>query len=1619
MAQTIKLKRSSVSGNTPGTSDLELGEVAINTYDGKMFIKKNDGSDSIVEIGGTSGTVTEAFKTIAVSGQNNVVADSATDTLTLVAGSNMTITTNASGDTVTFASSGGGGTQNVFNTFAVSGQSSVVADSTTDTLTLAAGSGINITTNAGTDTITIAATASAITVQDEGSALSTAATTLNFVGAGVTASGTGATKTITIPGTGTVSEAFKTIAVSGQSNVVADGATDTLTLAAGSGMTITTNASNDTITFASSGGGGSQNVFSNIAVSGQGTVQADATTDTLTVVAGSGIALTTDTSADSLTITNTGTVNVANAASSIKEFKYDISSSTTTITGSDANSNTLAYEAEAIQVFLNGILLDPATDYTASNGTSIVLTDAAVSGDDVQIVAFNRKIVTANVGLSTFTGDGTTTAFTLSSDPVHENNTRVHIDGVYQEKAAYAVSGTTLTFSGAPPNNSSIEVEIGFTQAEIGSTLDFADNAILRIGTGNDLQILHDGSNSIIKDTGTGDLQIAASTLEVKNSGLNETMIKAIEDGAVELYHDNAKKLETVTGGVTITGTVTATTFSGDLSGTINTATTGATQSASDNSTKLATTAYVTTALSNLVDSAPGTLNTLNELAAALGDDANFSTTITNSLATKVGLTATTGAANMPAGTTAQRPGSPAAGQFRYNSTLSQFEGYTSSWGAIGGGGTNTFTTDTLTTSGSATVTLSQAVSSPNDCIVHIDGIYQTPTDAYTVSGTTLTFTATPASGRKVVVYSVKAGVSGNNLNTQTFSGNGSATSFTMNVNPINENNTIVHIDGVYQQKSSYSTSGTTLAFSAAPANGTTIEVATFTQTEINVPVNDTIDTVHIKDDAVTSAKLGGNLVAPGTVTASAGFVGPLTGNVTGNVSGTAATVTTAAQTNITSLGTLTTLTVDDITINGSTISDAADLTLDVAGNISLDADDSGHVRFKDGGTEYISIYQSSSDAILQSSIQDKDILFKGNDGGSTITALILDMSEGGKATFANDIAVADNRGLRLGSDNDSVIYNDGSNLYIKNNTSNQDIIFQGNDDGSTGTTALTLDMSDAGKATFNAGAAFGNDVTISGGLTTSETIYITGDNHDLIISSNDHENVYLGNRGASGTNLDKGYFRMKSESTNTVVIDTAGNSFFNGGNVGIGTNNPGELLHVSKSVDDEVSVRIQNSNGGSSAYAALYLQGDGNNFRIKNWGDGTSKANATEFISTAGSSQFIFAPSNSEAMRIDSSGNVGIGVTPSAPIDVVTNSTVWTGEFTQSNTSNGDGVLISVGSTAAADYALSVRTNAGAHSGLAVKADGKTGIGTFSPEHSLHVLDYGSSSDATIKVGGSGASLGLEISYSQASTTIANIVSNPTYTNNGAKLRLAVDGDRNANQLVLNGEGNIGIGILDPATYYDTVLHLHDAGAGTNTHIKITNGTTGASQGDGTDLLAAGSDFYVINREATGTVRFLTNSLERMRIDADGAVTKPYQPAFSATRSGSDVSFNANTTTVIPFQSEIFDQNADYNASNYHFTAPVTGKYQFNLIVRLNDIDESTDYYILYIRTSNRNYYHIIDSGCFDLDPNYYTMQVTVLADMDSGDQAWGEVYQTNGANQSSIDGGNGSNSFSGYLVA
>ena len=164
---------------------------------------------------------------------------------------------------------------------------------------------------------------------------------------------------------------------------------------------------------------------------------------------------------------------------------------------------------------------------------------------------------------------------------------------------------TTLNVTGVSTFTSNILIGTGATVG-FGSTAFFKDNAKAIFGFGEDLQIYHDGSNSYIKDSGTGRLLINASGFRVNNADNSESIIHAEADGAVELYHDNSVRVATTTDGVDISGT---------------------------------------------------------------------------------------GSIKVPVGTTAQRNASPVVGDFRYNSTLTQFEGYTGSWGEIGGGGSGGITT--------------------------------------------------------------------------------------------------------------------------------------------------------------------------------------------------------------------------------------------------------------------------------------------------------------------------------------------------------------------------------------------------------------------------------------------------------------------------------------------------------------------------------------------------------------------------------------------------------------------------------------------------------------------------------------------------------------------------------------------------------------------------------------------------------------------------------------------------------------------------------------------------------------------------------------------------------------
>ena len=173
--------------------------------------------------------------------------------------------------------------------------------------------------------------------------------------------------------------------------------------------------------------------------------------------------------------------------------------------------------------------------------------------------------------------NGSTTAFTLqvggaNVSPGSANSLLVSLGGVMQNpNTDYSVAASTLTFTTAPasglsfwalslgqgidedistPSDASVTTaklaDDAVTAAKLAKPIDLADNEQIRFGTSQDLLIFHDGSNNYI---GTQNGNIILN----KVSG-TEKMVQAIPDGAVELYHNNVKKLETASGGISLTG---------------------------------------------------------------------------------------------------------------------------------------------------------------------------------------------------------------------------------------------------------------------------------------------------------------------------------------------------------------------------------------------------------------------------------------------------------------------------------------------------------------------------------------------------------------------------------------------------------------------------------------------------------------------------------------------------------------------------------------------------------------------------------------------------------------------------------------------------------------------------------------------------------------------------------------------------------------------------------------------------------------------------------------------------------------------------------------------------------
>ena len=604
---------------------------------------------------------------------------------------------------------------------------------------------------------------SAITVQDEGSALSTAATTFNFVGAGVTATGSGATKTVTIPGTGTVSEAFKTIAVSGSSDIVADSATDTLTLVAGSNMTITQNAGTDTITFASSGGGGS-----------------------------------------------------ASASDIRTKFVYTTSSSTTAFSGSDDNSATLSYTLGAVDVYLNGVLQKLTTDYAETNTSTITFVNAVASGNVVEIIAYYRTIGTGNSVVNQFTGNGSTTAFTVTTAPESENNLLVYIDGVYQQKTDYTVSGTTLTMDTAPASGAIIETvcSVGAITSQANLTL---TNTLTAVNA--DLSGTLNVEGHVSLDGSANELRFyeGSNYVGFESPALSGDQIWVLPDADGSSGH----ALKTDGSGNLSWGTAGGNAFD-------KVAVSGQSNIVADSTTDTLTFAAGT---GITLTTTPGT-DTLTITNSATGANA-------------FGTVAVSGQTSVAADSTGDTLTLEAGAGIVLTTDASNDKV------TIAGGSGSVFTTDFFTASGSGSAllayTLSTTPSSENELMCFIEGVYQNK-NSYALSGTTLTFDSGIVSGQEVVVHHIGAGIVGTSPTIDTFTGNGSAHSYTLSVSPPNENYIQVYWDGVYQHHDQYTVSGTTLAF-----GGSNIPPAS-TAIEVHIPSVNAIGTPS--DATVTPAKL-------------------------------------------------------------------------------------------------------------------------------------------------------------------------------------------------------------------------------------------------------------------------------------------------------------------------------------------------------------------------------------------------------------------------------------------------------------------------------------------------------------------------------------------------------------------------------------------------------------------------------------------------------------------------------------------------------------------------------------------------------------------------------------------
>ena len=278
---------------------------------------------------------------------------------------------------------------------------------------------------------------------------------------------------------------------------------------------------------------------------------------------------------------------------------------TTTEGENSANDFTIADDTGNV-----GMTIRSANTEACSLFFSDATTGAAEYAGYIQYAHGTDQLRLGSAGSIDFRASATSTSF------MHiDSSGNVGIASAAPSTPLYVVGDTTLsgdtTFHGDSYN---------LVWDKSDNALEFADNAKVLIGTGGDLELYHDGSHSYITDSGTGNLKITVSQLDILGS--SETLATFVDDGAVTLYFDNAVKLGTTAGGAKVTGNLETTgisTATGGFVGALTGTATNATNvTVADESSDTSCNVLFTTAATGDLAPKSGTNLTFNSSSGAL-----------------------------------------------------------------------------------------------------------------------------------------------------------------------------------------------------------------------------------------------------------------------------------------------------------------------------------------------------------------------------------------------------------------------------------------------------------------------------------------------------------------------------------------------------------------------------------------------------------------------------------------------------------------------------------------------------------------------------------------------------------------------------------------------------------------------------------------------------------------------------------------------------------------------------------------------------------------------------------------------------------------------------------------